>query len=131
MKELKDYLHLYLGCECMYGGYGSERIVRVIGVSLKDGIQFQFQDNGEVDTDAADMYFKPILRPLSDITEKEKIECVLLFDDQFILGQDGKYAWRATFFPSMFKYLLSKYFDLFGLIEAGLAIDSKTLKEKI
>jgi hypothetical protein len=77
------------------------------------------------------MYFKPILRPLSDITEEEKIECVLLFDDQFILGQDGKYAWRATFFPSMFKYLLSKYFDLFGLIEAGLAIDYKTLKEKI
>jgi hypothetical protein len=30
-----------------------------------------------------------------------------------------------------FKQLLSKHFDLFGLIEAGLAIDSTTLKESV
>jgi hypothetical protein len=32
---------------------------------------------------------------------------------------------------SVFAYLISKHFDLFGLIEAGLAIDKTTLKEKI
>jgi hypothetical protein len=74
-KDIKDYLHLYLDCEAMYGGYGDpERLVKIIGASLKDGVQFQFADNGEVDVDKAHEWFKPILRPLSDMTEKEAKE---------------------------------------------------------
>jgi hypothetical protein len=90
MKELKNYLHLYLGCECVIGDSNVKETIKAVSeYSVCVG---------------ANKYG---------------------VDDQFILGQDGKYAWRATFFPSMFKYLLSKYFDLFGLIEAGLAIQKR------
>jgi hypothetical protein len=36
----------------------------------------------------------------------------------------GKYEWK----PEQFTYCLSKGFDLFGLIEQGLAIDKALLK---
>ena len=74
---------------------------------------------------------KPILRPLSDITEEELKECERLS----VLTPEGKKRfqykgesipefvknWKA-FEPQVMVYLL-KQFDLFGLIPAGTAID--------
>lgn len=133
-KELKDYLPCFIGCEAMYGGYGDpERKVVILGVSLKDGVQFQFWDNGEVDIDPSFDWFKLLLRPLSDMTEEEAIECGNL-DYDFSGEPDlNKWTWKdfdTLNSSSQFQYLLSKHFDLFGLIEAGLAIDKTTLKQQ-
>lgn len=52
-------------------------------------------------------------------------------------GPSGSGGWRCgvahmflnQLFPTQFHYLLKMYFDLFGLIDAGLAIDSKTINK--
>ncbi len=112
---------------------------------------------------------KPILRPLSSMTEEEIIEVAILADclptgwreaDHYKVAHldhpnEGievcvlkKYSVRITkrgavyfynydkpsaaiFIPTTFeiiRYLLSKHFDLFGLIESGLAVDKTKIK---
>lgn len=46
-----------------------------------------------------------------------------------LFGEDGKIEHQVNY-PQAFHYLLSKGFDLFGLIESGLAISSITVKDK-
>lgn len=72
---------------------------------------------------------KPILRPLSDLTEGELHEIKAIYglgDDQSILECDTFYASYLTAakgLPKVWRYLLSIGIDLFGWIHAGLAID--------
>jgi hypothetical protein len=153
-KEIKDYLHLYLGCDTNYGlleGIRDQYAYTI--VSGKDTIRGNVWD------------IKPILRPLSDMTDSELIEfakihnsdiewymqdglCIgrenigvqqhFYFDDELfftaeicnnIFGQESEgdtQISNITPFETT-RLLLSKHFDLFGLIEAGLAIDKTTL----
>jgi hypothetical protein len=66
------------------------------------------------------MEVKPILRPLSDMTEGEKFEL------QDISGwvDYTHYLKMGLISAPMFKYLTGKGFDLFDWIEQGLAISS-------
>lgn len=132
MKELKDYIHFYIGCKCQTisrteseqgkpMGYRVGNLVDVdilclnVGISRADTgcIWYKFDE------------IKPILRPLSDMTEKERnfINMSKQELDQSIFEDPN-----ASFYVTEFVYLLSRGFDIFGLIDAGLAIDSKTLK---
>lgn len=124
-KRIQDYLQLYLGCEAMYGGYGDpERKIMILGVSLKDGVQFQFSDNGVIDTDPYPGWMsKLILRPLSSMTKEEEVEIVKLAYDCENGRPNLKLAIASAGYPEVFRYLLSKHFDLFNLIPDGLAID--------
>lgn len=104
-----------------------------------------------------DCRIKPILRRLEDMTEDEAINLVsfpvgyeilkvfkepqgITFDYKWRdsnpkLNNDDGYSYSGTgvsfrskhWTPIQFHYLLSRGFDLFGLINAGLAIDSKTV----
>lgn len=66
---------------------------------------------------------KPILRPLSDMTEEEEAEYL-----QIVFSHEHSNTMRNLSKDAEgVKYLLSKGFDLFGLIEEGLAI-GKPLK---
>lgn len=74
-----------------------------------------------------DSPFRLILRRLEDMKEEEAKE----------LGWHDRIGWSTRWegkgMPMMvmtaeFTWLLSKSFDLFGLIDAGLAIDQKTLE---
>lgn len=103
MKNIKDYLHLYLGCDCLYNersALPNERFVLTIGNV------FWAQSH----TDE----FKLILRPLSSMTEDEKDSLIQMY----VNTPDNLASAERV------RYLLSKHFDLFGLIEAGLAIDA-------
>ena len=130
MKDIKQYLHLYLGCE----------IETDISFSISHHSPVSYKkldaDNygkiiGELSVSEWSRYCKPILRPLSSMTEEEAFEC---FGSQWdgdeptmksMVKEDG---WELMHFaPTHFKYLLSKGFDLFGLIESGLAIGAPTL----
>lgn len=150
-KGLKDYLHLYLGCEVVYEGI-------INGKELKDEQDEHKEDvfyepkvevkRGEkigvlkeiftditgksrksrigrkgLQTHYGNGNFKLILRPLSDMTDEEYWEADKL---QMPIKEFGEYQFSAE----QYRYLLSKHFDLFGLIEAGLAIDATTLKQK-
>lgn len=157
MKELKDYLHLYLGCEVELNNGGSKvynrKLVAVGGVDdelycklrlgkagkgqLVHGI---FLKEGRV---------KPLLRPLSDMTEEEMRGWALIaaprenMTDDYIkkshedflkqVSKKGLDAFEVNSgeFHLAFElthYLLSLHFDLFGLIESGLAIDKTKLQ---
>ena len=127
MKELKDYLNLYLPFEYLLHGYN----YNIIG--FKDcGHYFQMWHRSGF-FDILKSEFKLPLRPLSDMTEEEAIE-VLLYDKSFHRDYCGwladfvKWEKQKVYNPNEFAKLLSKHFDLFGLIEDGLAIDKTTLK---
>jgi hypothetical protein len=150
-KNIKDYLHLYLGCkvrEVMSLGDDEYTLTKLSLAyhAIREGNKIF-----------------PILRPLSDMTEEEakiyfgisesaEVYKKNMYDDH----SEFLYRWEdrrrkyntsdgmahsavgiahncenADMTPTQFLFLLSKHFDLFGLIEAGLAIDATTLKEAV
>lgn len=121
MKEIKDYLHFYIGCEVTIEGH-KNAILGAVGVGhgkqviirwpLED--EWSYADIGEI---------RPILRRLSDMTEEEEAEMVKTQDD---VKLDG-YPQITLMVDSghTFRWLLSKGFDIFNLIDSGLAIDAK------
>lgn len=144
-KKIEDYLHLYIGCFCKVDNRSHTH--RLTGV--KNGAALFRSTNGMV----AMNNVKPILRPLADMTNGEikeigKIEglanlgdiqkfgddCIGAVDDTYklmfetspltivYLKKNGADYTLAKPFE-ITQYLLSKHFDLFGLIQAGLAID--------
>jgi hypothetical protein len=133
LDKIRDILHLYLGAKCNVEGigkYGWYRLSPAILTSV---------ENGEITV-------KPILRQLSSMTEEEaKDFCEMEGwgrDLENIVVTDGAIDFKRvvgsrtetciTRFtrcrPEMFRWLLSKHFDLFNLIPEGLAIDADTLK---
>jgi hypothetical protein len=85
---------------------------------------------------------KPILRPLSDLTKKIEdnrnkfvpinyinqhyLKCTI---DKDGIVNDGIDKYEILFLPyCLIKELLQLHFDVFGLIEKGLAIDINTLE---
>lgn len=124
MKELKDYLHLYLGCRIKSKGGNFGDLVSV----SNDGMSIVVYDKDKIHDPRGlcvnSDWLLPILRPLSDMTgeEREEIKNVLPLGKKHDLHffEDIKDA------AKVFSWLLSKHFDLFGLIESGLAIDKTT-----
>jgi hypothetical protein len=125
MKNIKDYLHLYLGCQCKQMGQANEdQTFTLTGISYDD-LQRQWWAyfTGEEECYAVVKDVFPILRPLSDMTEEE-MEHVGPMPHIPLHKEDLNYAIiRGTWTPEQTKYLLSRGFDLFGLIDSGLAID--------
>lgn len=118
-KELKDYLHLYLGCRIKSKGGKCGDLVSV----SNDGMSIVVYDKDKINDPRGlcinSDWLLLILRPLSDMTEKES---------EYL--SDAALSGKPTIYVNaeVTKYLLSKHFDLFGLIEYGLAIDKTTLK---
>jgi hypothetical protein len=119
--NIKDYLHLYLGCDIQLKDGSIEKLKTVDS-------EISIVNMGWGNAQGADEV-SPILRPLSDITEDELKLCHI-----YSSVEHAKICWKERFLSPLIKpkdvvYLLSKHFDLFGLIDAGLAIDVTTLKQ--
>ena len=79
--------------------------------------------------------FKPILRPLSDLNKKhlDYMYFIIISTDNEMFGsrddfEDYFNETYCNYLPKcLFEYLLEHHFDVFGLIEEGLAIDINTL----
>jgi hypothetical protein len=128
-------LALYLGAECevTYSPGGFEYYDDG-GIYLISGGLINEYGKGEAAV-------KPILRPLSDMTETEareiyRIDTGNFFEASDWMGEnpaldylresDEVYAENLKILignPSAWRYLLSLHFDLLGWIPAGLAID--------
>lgn len=148
--NIKDYLHLYLGCETAVRGSRLTYTNNYAFIERLDSENYSFRWED----------IKPILRPLSDMTKEEAIWMTELRHGKGCVGVKGDWAFDAPtrtviwsnefggelqvamkgigtryapnrkgilYMPNQFLYLLSKNFDLFGLIEAGLAIDKTKL----
>lgn len=89
---------------------------------------------------------KPILRPLSDLTEEievngEKFVPIYWLEDKYytmpilqdinrfnrLLEEDENWIYQISFI--LITHLFEWHFDVFGLIEKGLAINSNSLSE--
>jgi hypothetical protein len=141
MKDIKDFIHLYLGCEVdVQKSIGNLKVPlrgRICEVSRQsnhsDWVKVQFDQcvtilNNRFEGITSNFhtffinhdYIKPMLRPLSDMTEEEtsywnKLKRYNPVNDKVTLYQEHNEA--------QFIWLLSRSFDLFELIPAGLAID--------
>ena len=106
-----------------------------LAVLHNDCVEVEYQFNvGHYELNFEDI--KPILRPLSDMTEEEKSTLKGVMKDSFkgenLLPIIKSGALTNLFFnkgnPSIVLWLLKQGFDLFGLIESDQAIDKTTLK---
>ena len=71
--------------------------------------------------------FKPILRPLSDLTKDIEEGKPMFFPSHQLIKHIEKEQDIFNCSYSEIDYLIRNHFDLFGLIDAGLAIDINTL----
>lgn len=127
MKYVKDYLHFYLGCECIRPFDGKRFKLTPINLEWAPSEQW-----------------KPLLRPLSDINKDEVADlmgvkgfikegnwCPPFFQlrwEDLNYEQHSQHEYLVQLSPDQFFFLLSKHFDIFDLITEGLAIDA-TKKE--
>jgi hypothetical protein len=142
-----EYLHLYKGCNVRHNdGW----IGRLLGVNETLGRAFQPLKIEAPNGLAVWWNWKditPILRPLSDFKMDELIDFIHVgqpeIDAQYSefeevlsdIKEQGINALHYDDVPPLVvfnqtRWLLSKHFDLFGLIEAGLAIDATTINNK-
>lgn len=119
--DAKDIIKLYLG---QYAIHGDKRI-NVCGLNVNsDKIQNII---GEEYIPISEI--KLLLRPLSSMTEEEMEEFGVLIQHRELCRMDsGWKLFKGT--PENFRWLLSKGFDLFNLIQEGHAIDISTLKKQ-
>jgi hypothetical protein len=143
--EIKDVLHLYLGCEANVevSEYYEAGQGKIISIDLEGEVCVISNKSTKYCVEAAFHDIIPILSKLPDMTEEECWEWQREFtffhvsDDEYgrayIEGRlhvikDRVISSERMFRPEQTAWLLSKGFDLFGLIEQGLAIDKATLK---
>lgn len=79
-------------------------------------------------------HYKPILRPLTDLTKEELNNLHPLIDDgQFksLVNISIKYTESClSDYLDIYNYLLSHHFDVFGLIDKGLAIPMSEIDDE-
>jgi len=123
MKELKDYIHYYIGCRMIRSSHWEPQNEPYLldFRALKEAVEF-----GD----------RPILRRLESIKEDDAIEFLksAIPGAEYVTHNEYAVIWKSqgstsdiSFLfgpPLAFHYLLRQGFDLFGLIDAGLAIDA-------
>lgn len=131
-KDIRQYLHFYLGCDAFV--FLDEVITDGwLKKQLKEQPNLRYSIRIEAGSLGYILYngYKPILRPLSDMTEEEMNECWFNMEGSVEVRCEYKDGGVKRFdsTPAQVRYLLSRGFDLFGLIPAGLAIDKTKLTD--
>jgi hypothetical protein len=85
--------------------------------------------------DVIDLGYKPVLRPLSDIKDEKVAEqlgldsitigAILFAEESSKLPQNSDYLVSECIFYKDIVKLIKHHFDVFGLIDKGLAVDMK------
>lgn len=97
---------------------------KIVGLHKRNDDWFTlWHEHGFFDAHRDDI--KIFLRPLSDMTDEEKETEIIA--NPWHTTHRQKQAYREA---ERTLYLLSKHFDLFGLIDAGLAIDKTTISKQ-
>lgn len=145
-------LALYLGCEC-YDEYDDD--IKILWSVSMDDSEYPVILKKKVNHFRKIKEIKLLLRPLDSMTEEEKTFFVLDANDlnkEFVINefhfQEKHDRMKEYYFDALTKadddmnlrlgaswyfrsipYLLSKHFDIFGLVENGLAIDATKIKK--
>jgi hypothetical protein len=128
-----NYLQMYLPCFAVDTISGGQVVLQ--GISHSEGM-CQFETEGNEDWGNTE-YFKPILRRLSDITHEEICD---IFNEKFAVPFTKVIRGEVSQSTAYFYWYMEKYsdeeslikvfkygFDIFGLIDAELAVDRTTL----
>lgn len=129
MKELKDYIHLYIGCKLQHVP-DDGTIATLIGIDIASGTATVklFNDDHHMYGECSIDGIKLILRPLSDLTSKEQDELWHADEPLGVISMyNGDNNRKIVLAPERMAYLLSKGFDLFGLRESGLCVYEQDL----
>jgi len=128
MTKFKSVAHLYIGSailldpELWEKRHKNNESVSVTIMRSNDYHELYGRGNvGDELPDHVSKNLKPVLRNLSDMTEEERNN-FLLTKEKYMYGHSNSKKWAAVT-----HFLLSLNIDLFGLIEAGEAIDAETL----
>lgn len=150
-KDIRDYIHFYLGCEfanSWFPEYHKEfsRGWKLTAIDYSNPRPFRLEETEDYTwTDSV----KPILRKLESMTPEDiaglaiaygmkdfvvtKANCEgHIIQMEYLKNGESQtdfihwYVYQLN--ANVFHYLISQGFDLFGLIDAGLAIDKSTLK---
>lgn len=128
--KFKDVAHLYIGCpvQTKISGDPDETAVygKLLGVP-ESGTEYRIGFECGTNGFAFGADTKPLLRPLSDITAEERGEYDRI---QYTCYSINKFFDQIMTEARITKFLLSKHFDLFGLITTGDAIDSTNHETK-
>lgn len=121
-KKIEDYLHLYLGCECLV--YDDDNLDKFGYAKLSGTINGA---NAVFENFAISMRrVKPILRPLSSMTEDEKYQiqfkCQCFILDEKIHPLDYVQPTIRNM-ADIINECRKLFFDCDGLIESGVSID--------
>jgi hypothetical protein len=130
-KTFKDYAGYYIGCRCVntwfpedHPEYDRGWYLRTFRTALDTCNPYGIETLDQEYITSTDS-IKPILRKIGDWEGHE------LSVYNTLLGKttDGVHSVIIHYdTPESFHWLLKQGFDLFGLIDAGMALDSKTLK---
>jgi len=129
LKHLSPYLPYGLKCY-----WGTSKIKRDISKPIE---RYLFLKNQKTDFyEGVLENTKPILRPLSDINKTEAqylIDYVVDFSGNTLLDIKTMFSYKDFNPTTTFKYddisfLFSNHFDVFGLIDKGLAIENTSEK---
>lgn len=126
-KKIEDYYPLYIGCEVQVIFNDELCLGRITGVFTQRGTEVQVIWNGHAMEEPTYFEFgvKPILRPLSDMTEQEYED---LCDLREIASKSKSPYSMLEMEAETVNHLRLLRFDVDKLIESGLAIDKSTLK---
>lgn len=150
IKELAPYLPYGLNCHCMglvVDSYADEIIHVIVEIVGLNTDYVEIHEIGRTVTEQYDyLDVKPILRPLSDLTKEIEVNGEKLvpihkfkkmsidfscihFDPFSVYIPNGCNYFELDFFDyyNVTQKLFEWHFDVFGLIEKGLAIDINTL----
>lgn len=139
-KKIQDFLHYYIGADCWVQGQIEEKPIKLTGISWDDqtGLWWCYFENTETSY-AVIEDVALLLSKLEDITDDQWIEIENELDifpeatgmnmvkDNFLLDKDeNRMGWRLI--NEALNELRKRGVDCDGLIEAGLAVDKKTVK---
>ncbi len=130
MKKIEDYLHLYVGADVALAVEDFDYSEKLVGIHpVTEGVRYLTADRTGAISYRKSENIKPLLRPLSDMTEEERYKCQYNAQCFFLketgpLDTDSLSIEQAAIVTN---YLIKQGFDLFELIEAGLAMDKTKL----
>lgn len=123
-KNIDDYIHFYIGQKCLIG---KTRIAEIRGViwGAHGNVICIIDDNKKDNVKIDCRHIKPILRNLVDMSLLEEDAAYEIEFKSVKKELTMEYYFQSVdcWLPETVLYLTSKGFDLFGLINAGLAIN--------
>jgi hypothetical protein len=125
--NFKDYAGYYIGCKCLNTWFPEGDKPREYNWVLA-GFRTDSEKHYLLENDSHFTWtdsIKPILRRMGDWVGNE----ISVYNTLVGRTTDGVHSVLIPYnTPQSFHWLLKQDFDLFGLIDAGLALDSKTIK---